>query len=171
MSNEDIDWDKFLRETGPRLYSYFCARVGPVQADDLTQETLVRLVRKVYARKFDFRLGTLRMFAFGIAHFVALEATQSTPRKSHDSEDLAEISSEEVSTELRLIEAQESARIRKCIQALPDTQKQILCLMIDEEMSLNDIAIIVSMPLGTVKNHIHRAKLKIIAMVKGGENL
>jgi DNA-directed RNA polymerase specialized sigma24 family protein len=72
-----FNWESIIIELGPRLYRHFCVRFSDEQADDLTQESLIRLVQKVESGAFDSSKGNLRMYAFGIAHFIALESSKS----------------------------------------------------------------------------------------------
>ena len=107
------------------------------------------------------------MYAYGIARLVRLEAWKSQ---------LPEISySDPREYDFRVVQAHGSssddalAKLRSALDELPETQKQIVLLHIDAELSLQDIARLVGLPLNTVKSHIHRAKkiLKSVLLVEG----
>jgi DNA-directed RNA polymerase specialized sigma24 family protein len=73
----NVDWNRQVEDLGPSLYRYFCAQFAGVEASDLVQDTLIRLLRKVDQGEYDPARGSLRMYAFGIAHYVRLEAVKS----------------------------------------------------------------------------------------------
>ena len=56
---------------GPRLFKYFFARFDAQTADDLVQEVLIRVVRKVRSGGVDPSRGNLTALTFGIAHNIA----------------------------------------------------------------------------------------------------
>ena len=111
------------------------------------------------------------MFAFGIARFVRLEEMKrqkSLPSSSSESADLADghclVEAFEKESQMSLI--------RKGIATLGEPEQEIILLMIDEEWGLNQISEHLSMPLGTIKSHVHRAKKNIMNFVniKTGES-
>lgn len=165
-----MNWNRVVEDLGPRLFRYFSVRFSAAESDDLTQETLIRLVRKVEERIFDPELGSLRMFAFGIAHFVALEHRRLTPIQAH--EDLSdEIASDSKGAEEFLINEQNVIKLRQKMSMLSDKEQQILSLMVDEDMGPSAIAIILQIPEGTVKSHIHRAKVKLFQLMSQEDQL
>ena len=154
----DLDWNEIVEDLGPRLYRYFHARFSPQEASDLTQETLIRLVRKTRDGGYQPDKGNVRMYAFGIAHYVALDAGRGPfIDLSTEAEDsIAPLSTEEI-----MIERQEAEVARRTLGKLPVVQREILLLMIDEEMTLADISLLLGIPVGTVKSHIFRAKARL----------
>ena len=159
-----IDWDSFVETLGPKLYRYFCSRFEDVVADDLTQETLVRLVDKFNKGHFDDSKGTMEMYAFGIARFVRLEELKE---KSHSlsSEGLVDAFPDENNLVENFEKTSEINLLKRGIAALGEPQQEIILLMVDKEWNLNDIAKHMGMPLGTIKSHVHRAKKNIFEFV------
>lgn len=166
-----MNWDGLIDVLGPKLYRYFCARFEDTLADDLTQETLVRLVTKFNSGDFDNSKGTMEMFAFGIARFVRLEELKrKTPVLMDKSEQ------DNIVDQANLFESthdkSELFLLRKGIAHLLEPEQEIILLMIDQEWTLNQISQHMQMPLGTVKSHVHRAKKNIISFIeeKSGES-
>lgn len=162
MGNE-LDWDKLVEDIGPRLYRYFRVRFSDEQADELTQETLLRLVRKVRDGKFDPKRGSLRMLSFGIAHYAALELKDTSKFESID--DWEESLADDSNVEQLTIDRDSAFRVREHMAHLSSVEQQILSLMVDEELALSDIAMILQISEGTVKSHVFRAKRKLIQMI------
>lgn len=167
MENQ-LDWDNVVEDLGPRLFKYFCVRFSNEQADDLTQETLIRLVRKVDEKKFDPDKGTLKMLGFGIAHYVALEAKQLDIHDSIDDWQDSLVSEENI--EQVIITNEIALNVRVQMKNLSNIEQQVLSLLVDEELSLVEIGMILQAPEGTIKSHVFRAKKKLIALVQK-ENL
>lgn len=158
-----MNWNQVVSEIGPRLYRYFSVSFPPQVAADLTQETLIRFVKKHAEGAYDPSQGTPLMYAYGIARWVRQETWKSAPPEEHfdPSRDLSHSSEPCYETHPSLSEATQARRLRSAIAELNDIQKQIVLLHIDEELTLEQIAIAVNLPLNTVKSHIHRAKEKL----------
>lgn len=157
-----IDWNSVVADIGPKLYQYFCASFPRPTAADLVQEVFIRLVNKYNKGSYDPKKGSLRMFAFGIAHFVRLETLKALPKENlfgdpteyewqMDANEKVD-GNEEMNRRFAL---------RKAITRLSGIQQQIILLLIDKELTLTDIGEITKIPLNTVKSHVHRAKDKL----------
>jgi RNA polymerase sigma-70 factor (ECF subfamily) len=166
MANDlDIDWTKFVKDDAPRIYRYFSARFSFEAADDLTQEVLIRLVGKVDKGHFNLYKGTLIQYAFGVAHFVAKE---NRKRKLNLSKEVyqemfqgEEWESQGPIQDESVIKSEDIKRLRLGISQLSEMEQDILTLLIDKDISLEEISQIVDLPLNTVKSHIHRSKIKL----------
>lgn len=161
---ENLNWDNIIEDIGPRLYRYFCVRFSDEHADDLTQETLLRLVRKVEQGNFIAKKGSLRMYAFGIAHFVSLEAKRSQPALERIEDWEAQLSDEFFFEQQTLIK-DAANKVRANIQLLSDKEQQIISLFIDDEISIPEISLLTDIPTGTIKSHLHRAKKKLVNLI------
>ena len=159
-----LDWDKIVEDLGPRLFRYFCVRFSDELADDLTQETLLRLVRKVQDGKFDPERGSLRMLGFGIAHFAALEASGITHMENL--EDHADVLASDENLEQLTIDRDMAGRVRANFAILSPIEQQILSLIVDEEIHLKEVAMILHIPESTVKSHVFRAKRKLTLKIQ-----
>ncbi len=159
-----MDWDKVVGDIAPRLFRYFCVRFSKEQSEDLTQETLIRLIRKVQDNKFNPDKGTLRMLSFGIAHYVALEEKQIDLFDSID--EWTETLISDVDLEKLIISNENICRIQQNIKMLSDIEQQVLSLVVDEDLTLSEIGRILKIPEGTVKSHLFRAKKKLIILIQ-----
>ncbi len=153
-----MDWNQVVSDLGPRLYRYFLGTFSKQQASDLTQETLIRLVRKVEAGSLDSEKGSLTQYAYGIARLVRLEAWKGEPfeQLADDPRDFDQQASRLVADSMP--QDNRAEQLREAIHSLAEPQKQILLLLIDRELGLAEIAELLAIPLNTIKSHIHRAK-------------
>lgn len=167
-----LDWDSIVETLGPKLYRYFVARFDDLLADDLTQETLVRLVSKFNRGEYDNQKGSIDMWAFGIARFVRLEEIRRSRKSS--TQTVSYFRNEEESSFMNNQEKKsELNHLRFSIGYLPEPQQEIILLMIDKDMSIQDISDHLDMPVGTVKSHTHRAKKALFSLFTktlGGPN-
>jgi DNA-directed RNA polymerase specialized sigma24 family protein len=70
-----LEWDLLLSQIGPKLNTYFIMSGSSTHdAEDLVQDTLVRLVRKVESVHYNKKLANLQTYAYGLARFIRLEA-------------------------------------------------------------------------------------------------
>ena len=159
------DWPSFVNSEGPRLFKYFLARFDAQTADDLVQEVLIRVVRKVRSGEFDASRGNLTAFSFGIAHNMARDQFKQCKRSLEDTQ-RNEGYAEKTSSEMPhiddvLIQKQELQRLKSAIAELSVPEQEVISLLVSRDLSLPEVASAVNLPLNTVKSHIHRAKAKL----------
>ena len=149
--------DELIEELGPRLYRYFATVFETNKASDLVQETLMRLWKKVNEKIIDEKKGNLVMFAYGIAKNVKREALRED-KKLLFSGEMIENTPYYEDNLAALDDAWRIKQLRQAISQLKESEREVLSLVIDEQLKLEEIAELLSMPLGTVKSHVHRAK-------------
>lgn len=158
-----LDWNEIVERLGPRLYNYFIRRGFLKDTDDLTQDVFSRLYQKITDGAFDKAKGSLDAFAFGIARFVALENHQNSQiylmGDDFDWDDI--VDSPESNLESSYQRHQTIELFLKEIKNLNPVQQEVLTLYMDNELKLEDIALLMKLPVGTVKSHLFRAKEKL----------
>ena len=159
MFESPHSWKSFVHTHGPKLFRYFCARFDQAIAADLVQETLIRLLKKLRAGDYDPKTGDLIAYAFGIAKYVAMEAYKSQSKET--GAELSVFIPAPDSLQQDISDQNAQGKLREAIATLVDPEKEIILLLIDQDLTLMQIANITSLPLNTVKSHMHRAKLKI----------
>jgi len=155
MSNLDPHWQNIINDLGPSLFRYFSGSFASQVASDLVQETLIRLVHKHRRGDFQADKGSLKAYAFGIARYVRLEGLKDNPgfdlvedEKTLDSH----------ASDSSIDHSDPVSHLRWAIGRLKPIEQELILLMIDEELSLEQMAVALTLPVGTVKSHIHRAK-------------
>jgi RNA polymerase sigma-70 factor (ECF subfamily) len=140
---------------------------SPADADDVVQESFLRALRF-----FDgFRGGDSRAWILKIVR----NTCYSWVRKNRPTE-LAEefdetIHSGEGSTqdaEGMLVLRAESERMRKALEALPVTFREVLVLREIEELSYKEICDVTAMPMGTVMSSLSRARRRLREQLETG---
>jgi RNA polymerase sigma factor (sigma-70 family) len=67
--------------------------------------------------------------------------------------------------EEKLATHQSDAALRKAILSLEFPVREIFLLLVDRELKLEEISGILSIPVGTIKSHIHRGKEKLRSLL------
>lgn len=125
----DMDWNQVVEDLGAPLYRYFSASsLTTFRADDLVQEVFLRLVRSVENGNFDPAKGSLRMFAFGVAHYVRLEAFHSNFETLPLNEEVV----------VQQPSRTDSLDLRRAVHSLPEEQKQIVLLVIENDLTFRE---------------------------------
>jgi RNA polymerase sigma-70 factor (ECF subfamily) len=144
----------------PRLRRYARALTGdPARADDLVQDTLERAL----GRFFLFRPGNLRAWLFSIMHNLFIN--QAKARRDGAWEDEAVLA--ELPARATQDDALEVRDLARCLQALPPEQREVLLLVGLEEMSYEEAARVLGVPLGTVMSRLFRARERLRGLLAG----
>lgn len=121
-------------------------------ADDAAQEIWLRVLRGI-ARLRDG--AKLRSWLFGIAHRVLTDRLREQYARPMISD--AEIDEQSVDDSALLLEFELAAMLDE-LARLPLTENEVLTLFYLQELSLDDVAQILDIPVGTVKSRLFRAR-------------
>lgn len=124
-------------------------------ADDTTQDVWLRALRGI-ARLRD---GTkLRPWLFGIAHHVLMDRLREQFRLPLVSEGDMDLEALPASGDDTLELESELAALRDGLARLPTLECEVLTLFYLQELSLDEVAQVLAVPVGTVKSRLHRAR-------------
>ena len=56
--------------------------------------------------------------------------------------------------------------VQQCLSTLPDVQREVITLFYLQEHSVKDVAVMLDLPEGTVKSHLHRARRALAALAE-----
>ena len=154
-----MDEAKHLVELIPRLRRYARALVGErAGADDLVQDTLERAWTKLHL----YRQGTdLRAWLFTVMHNVHVNRMRATRLADPLGDEMPELASRAQPDALVLRD------LDRAIARLPADQRAVLLLVTLEEMSYEEVARTLGIPIGTVMSRLSRAREKLRAMMLG----
>ena len=137
-------------------------------ADDITQATFVAAYEKMHT----FRGRSFRAWLFRIARNRSYDEMRRRMRRPSVSLDAdmrneneyglhSTLPSNSPSPEEVLIRSEETARVLRLLDNLPDPYKQVLALVDLHEMNYLEAAGVLDLPLGTLKSRVARARLKL----------
>jgi len=132
---------------GDALLRYLQRSFGAVApAEDLLQETFVRALGR---REECAEAESPRAFLFGIARHVGLTAARRAKRTR--TEPLGEVAAEKTEKDTALED------MRAAIGKLPDQIRETLEFRLRDELSYEEIAAVLAIPVGTVRSRLHTA--------------
>ena len=155
-----MDEAKSLVELIPRLRRYARALVGDrATADDLVQDTLERAWTKLHL----YRRGTdLRAWLFTVMHNVHVNRVRAMRTMDPTDDEMPELAQRAPQDDALLVRDLERA-----IARLPDEQREVLLLVTLEDMTYEEVARALGIPIGTVMSRLSRAREKLRAMLLG----
>jgi RNA polymerase sigma factor (sigma-70 family) len=149
-----------------RSLFYYLRRLAPSEADawELLQETWLKLFRS---------LATLRdpqalpAFLYATARNTAISRLRK--RELEQAENYPDEVPDETSS--NHIDAFDNAeQVHHALDQLPLLQREALTLYFLEDLSLDEMATLTGVPLGTVKSRLHYAKLAIRKILEQGDH-
>ncbi|MBI3851090.1 MAG: RNA polymerase sigma factor [Verrucomicrobia bacterium] len=158
-------WDTLFRRYQLPLYVYVFELVHNEQTSlDLVQETFIAAARHIAGLRDDARFGS---WLFGIAHQKCVQRWRKEDRETELRNELAAAPVEfENSPDDLLIRREQEAEFMNLLNQLPPSQRSVLLLRFIEDFSLEEIAGITDVSLGTVKSRLHYAKRALKQLIQ-----
>lgn len=143
-----------IAEHLPGLRRYARVLTGDAwAADDLVQDTLERACSKWRL----WRSGSdLRAWLFTLMHNLYLNQRRALPTLQR-----LEIEEVQDSLEGHGASADEALDLERCLQRLPADQRAVLLLVTLEDLSYEETARVLGIPLGTVMSRLSRARSRL----------
>jgi len=130
------------------VFAHLAARIGdPLEAEEAAQESFVRAFLSLKTLR---KPESFYAWLIGIAGRVAKEQFRSAARRERERE----------AAEVMLTGAEGDAQeypLEEALAALPETYRQVIVLRYYQGLSCQDVAVRLSLPLGTVTKTLSRA--------------
>ncbi|MBC8112891.1 MAG: sigma-70 family RNA polymerase sigma factor [Candidatus Saccharimonas sp.] len=147
-----------------RSLFYYLRRLAPSETDtwDLLQETWLRVFRSICSLR-DPR--TLPAFLYTTARNAAISRlrVRGTNEMPPEIEDTSACDGE-------IIAFDDAEQVHHALDQLPLPQREALTLYFLEELSIDDIAQVLGVPVGTVKSRLHYGKQAIRKILSDGDD-
>lgn len=150
-------WDVLFRRYQLPLYAYVQELVRDEQASlDIVQEAFINASRHIGSLRSDEKFGS---WLFGIARQKVVQRWR-TPDRSTPLDEMPEneFPDHGETPSDWLVQREEEELFMNRLRELPPAQRDVLLLHFLEDFSLEEIATITSVPVGTVKSRMHHAK-------------
>jgi RNA polymerase sigma-70 factor, ECF subfamily len=161
---------ELIAQTQDRVYN-LAYRIlhNPQEAEDLTQEVYLRVWRALPRFRGESKFTTW-------LHTVATNACLNRRRKLRrqlesqldTDEALDRAAAPEAGPGQEALHQDERTHLWRLVEALPDKYRLVLTLFYQQQLSYQEIAEALSLPLGTVKAHLNRARNALAASLKVG---
>jgi len=147
----------------PRLRRYARALTGErTHADDLVQDTLERALIKLHL----WQPGSdLRAWLFTLMHNVFINQLRARPARF-----IAELDDEAEQVAVRPTQTDwlEVRDLQAMLLRLPEEQREVLLLVGLEQMTYEETAGVLGIPIGTVMSRLSRARERLRGLLAGG---
>jgi RNA polymerase sigma-70 factor (ECF subfamily) len=144
------------------VWGYLARRAGRDVADDLAGEVFTI----AFARResFDGERGTVRPWLFGIAANLLRTRRRSSVRSERAVERLISGRGPELvggDPALLAEDRQDVAALARALQRISDADREILLLFAWDELTYDEIATLLGIPIGTVRSRLARARQRL----------
>ncbi len=169
-------FDLLLARNQSKLYSYILFVVHDRDtADDVFQETFVKVITKLHQRKYT-NSGKFSAWIMRIAHNVIMDwyreqKAEKIIEPTIDN-DLSNLSSKEVvegSIENQFVFEQVLDDVKKMMNLLPPTQREVVFMRFYQNMSFKEIAEMTNVSINTALGRMRYAILNLRRMAKEHE--
>jgi RNA polymerase sigma-70 factor (ECF subfamily) len=162
-----------------RIYRYLLRLVRqPADAEDLFQQTWIRVAEKIRSfdtsRNFDAWLFTLaRNLAFD--HLRRMRPSSLDEPWGGDSPEdtmVSRLASADPGPLEQLLARERAGRLVVALEDLPLGYREVLTLRFEEEMKIEEIALVLATPVATVKSRLYRSLAQLRQILEtnaGGE--
>ncbi len=173
-ASELDDIDALARQYRPRLLRFVMASVRDEDlADTIVQDTLLKAWRNRAGFRGDCSVNT---WLTGIAVNLIRDHARTQKFKFWKRAHATAVDATEMANHLRgggsspegsLLAREQALQVHAAMEELSPNQRTVFLLRFIEEMELSEIAKAMSMPVNTVKTHLHRAVKSVRANVGG----
>ncbi len=146
-----------------RLVGYLKGEVGSLAtAEELAMEVFIRLHRAATRWRPEAKLST---YIIHIAHNLVLNEWRRRTRKPTSTLDATpEMGDQHQEATRRFTELDEA--FQRAIAQLPPEQKTAILLLVQQELPYEEIAVVMKVPVTSVKTWIHRARIRLKELLK-----
>ena len=153
-------WDEVVREHADRVYRLAYRLTGnPHDAEDLTQETFIRVFRSLASYKPGTFEGWLHRITTNL--FLDMARRRSRLRMEGLPEDTDRLAGDDPSPEQVWSETHLDPEIEAALDALPPDFRVAVVLCDLEQLSYEEIAATLGIKVGTVRSRIHRGRVML----------
>jgi len=156
---------ELVRHYYPRVINVVYRMCGDATlAEDAAQEAFLR----AWLHIASFRPGEpLRNWLYRIAVNVALDVLRRRTEEPAENETLQRVPEQALDPEAALIEKECLALLQQAIRSLPEAARGALVLREYGELSYQEIADVLDIPIGTVMSRLNYARDRLREMLKG----
>jgi RNA polymerase sigma-70 factor (ECF subfamily) len=163
IAGREASFEELVRRYQRPIAAYVYRMVGDYDsALDLTQEVFIKVYNSLSRYRSEFKFST---WIYKIAHNAAIDHLRRFAVREQALTSGTDIERREAAIESRrLSPEQESEReerrseIESVVQLLPAAYRELIVLRHSHDLSYDEIAEVTSLPLGTVKNRLFRAR-------------
>ncbi len=156
---EEALFRQLVQQHQQRLHRFVVKHIGwSTDAEDITQQAFMEAALNYASFKGESQLST---WLYGIAMNLVRNYLSRAPHRRYtfeDEETLADTSSNTPDPCEQLAQTQAVQALQAALDELPPEMRDVLLLVAHEEMSYEEAAVMMSIPVGTVRSRVSRAR-------------
>ena len=150
------------------IHRLFLQRTGNAEdADDLLQETFIKVYMNLHRYSPEYTFG---QWLYTIARNTFIDYVRKRQDDLPIDEKFSSPASNTPTPEESVINSQQRHQIELCIARRPENYRRLIRMRFFDEYSYEEIAVKLSLPLGTVKTQIHRARERMCRLIVENDN-
>jgi RNA polymerase sigma-70 factor (ECF subfamily) len=165
LAGNDQAYKKLMQKYHDAIFNFIFKMVrNRQQVEDLTQEAFIKAFSslKNFNDEYAFSTWLYKIATNNSIDFIRKRKLQvysiDKPIESKDSDYTFELPDDSYEADKELISGQKTKLLNEAIARLPEKYKNVIRLRHVEEKSYEEIAVLLRLPIGTVKAHIFRAR-------------
>lgn len=163
IKGREDDFNELVRRYQRPIAAYVYRMVGDYDAAlDLTQEVFIKVYSSLERYRPEFKFST---WIYKIAHNASVDFLRRSASREQaltsevDGEEREmTVMSRKLSPEQEYAVEERRAEIERVVRQLPTVYRELIILRHQHDLSYDEIAEVMSLPLGTVKNRLFRAR-------------
>ncbi|MBS7777577.1 RNA polymerase sigma factor [Acidovorax sp. CCYZU-2555] len=167
MAQRDELFQGLVQAHGTRLYRFIIKNIGnPSDAQDLAQQAFLEAVRSYSSFKGQSELST---WLYGIAMNLVRNHLSRAPHRRHEFADesvLEEMACDALAPDQELEQSERMRHLQLALEDLPESMRSILLMVAVDELSYEAAAALLTVPVGTVRSRLSRARASLRAKLK-----
>lgn len=173
LEGDQSAYTALMQKYTKALRRYLLRRVHrPGEVDDLVQESFIKAFKalKTYSSSYAFSTWLYKIATNHAIDFHRRRRLDTVslnkPVRQAEGETLMDFPSEDSRPDHLIVRKQRRLLIRDAIDQLPPKYHRVIVLRHQKDMSYQEIAQELDLPLGTVKAHIFRARRKLYGILR-----
>lgn len=167
LAGDDTAFTYLFNRYRDAIRRLFAQRLGgTTDADDLLQETFIKVYINLGRYNPDYTFG---QWVYTIARNTFVDFRRRRQEDLPIDERFAAPASPAPTPEESVINLQRRSQIEYYLSQLPPRYRRLVEMRFFDEYSYEEIAVKLSLPLGTVKTQIHRARERMCRLIAEGE--
>ena len=168
LRGDDTAFEYLFNRYRDAIHRLFVQRLGGTNdADDLLQETFIKVYINLHRYSGEFTFG---QWVYTIARNTFIDFVRRRQEDLPIDDRFAAPASSAPTPEESVINLQQRTQIEHYLEQLSPRYRQLIVMRFFDEYSYEEIAAKLSLPLGTVKTQIHRAREQMCRLIAEGEN-
>ena len=168
LKGDDTAFEYLFNRYRDAIHRLFVQRLGGTNdADDLLQETFIKVYINLHRYSGEFTFG---QWVYTIARNTFIDFVRRRQDDLPIDERFAAPASSAPTPEESVINQPQRTQIDHSLERLAPRYRHLIVMRFFDEYSSEEIAAKLSLPLGTVKTQIHRAREQMCRLIAEGEN-